>query len=248
MSNLVRPASSRSIHSVRRSPFLDELDARLSRILASVQDEPFFKEVADPTGAPKLTLHFMREVMLEIWSYQMEVNESVFAAVGRIGKTIPEQHLIRSMIAVQIEEVGHGYMALMDYVALGGSEEYARSRLPSPQGLSIIAVVRELSFRRNPLSHLGYMYFFERFTTMITDLVEPHLTAKGYPLDRLGFMKLHAEEDVRHADMLGNVINESIATYPGAEDAIRYGFDCFHAVYPHALWNEAFRRAKEGLV
>jgi pyrroloquinoline quinone (PQQ) biosynthesis protein C len=247
MTTIAHSASPKTIHSTRRSPFLDELDGRLAQILTSVQREPFFQEVANPAGDPRLTLRFMREVMLEIWSYQKEIDEAVFAAVGRIGKTIPEQALIRSMIAVQIEETGHGYMALMDYVALGGSEEYARSRLPSPQALAVIAVVRELSFRRNPLAHLGYMYFFEKFTTMITLLVEPYLAAKGYPQDRLGFMKLHAEEDVRHADMLGNVISEALSTYPGAEEAIRYGFECFHAVYPYALWSEAFRRAKEGL-
>lgn len=247
MSTVAQEASAKAMQSVRRSPLLDELDSRLGQVLDSVRREPFFREVADPAGDPQLTLRFMGEVMLEIWSYQKEIDESVFAAVGRIGRTISEQTLIRSMIAVQIEETGHGYMALMDYVALGGSEKYARGRLPSPQALAVIAVVRELSFRRDPLAHLGYMYFFEKFTTMVTLLVEPYLAAKGYPQDRLGFMKLHAEEDVRHADMLGNVICDSLSTYPGAEDAIRYGFECFQAVYPHALWREAFRRATSGL-
>lgn len=228
-------------------PLLQTLDERLHAVMRSVRQEEFYRELTDPDRDPRLTLSFMREVMLEIWSYQNDVNEAVFAAVGRVGKEISQQALIRSMIAVQIEEVGHGYLALQDYIAMGGDEHHALRREPSPPALALIGVVRELSMRRNPLTHLGYMYFFEKFTTMITQDVAPYLQSKGYPEDQLGFMKLHAEEDIRHADMLGNAIVEAVGTYECADEAVLYGFDCFACVYPLPLWQEAFRRAKEGV-
>ena len=224
------------------SDLLNYLDNQLALVMENVKQQDFFTELSSPAGDPSRTLSFMKEVMLEVWSYQKEIDEAVFAAVGRVGKSIPEQQLIRSMISVQVEETGHGLMALQDYIALGGDENYARAREPSPAALVLIGTVRELSFRKDPLCHLGYMYFFERFTTMITDEVAPYLAAKGYDENRLHFMKLHAEEDVRHADMLANVIVESIKTYENAACSIKYGFDCFAQIYPVPLWSCAYNR------
>ena len=80
---------------------------------------------------------------------------------------------------------------------------------------------------------------------MITLLVEPALRQAGYPNDRLDFMRMHAEEDIRHADMLANVIDECEKRYPDAAEHILYGFECFREVYPHSLWRTAIFRALE---
>ena len=144
---------------------------------------------------------------------------------------------------MQIEEIGHGTMGLGDYIALGGDETHARERRPSPAAQALMGIVRGLGEREDPLCHLGYMYFFEKFTTIMTEKAMPYLERAGYPNDRLQFMRLHAEEDVRHADMLANVIIECEERYPQAEEAIVYGFACFRVVYPHAVWQTAAERA-----
>ena len=225
------------------------MDNELTKIEKCVEDSVYWRYLTDESTKSKDVFAMMKEVMLEIWSYQKRVDESVFAAVGRLGNSIDEQGLVRSMIAVQVEETGHGTMALGDYIALGGDESYARKRRPSPAAQALICVVRGLGEIEHPLCHLGYMYFFEKFTTVMTLKVEPFLKRAKYPNDRLNFMRLHAEEDIRHADMLANIIRECVNRYEDASEHIIYGFECFREVYPHSVWNSAFNRmmlAKHG--
>lgn len=225
---------------------VDQMQRELDAVLKDVTTSEYWQLFASPDTPSPTVLAIMREIMLEIWSYQKHVDEAVFTAAGRMGTTVEEQGLIRSMIAVQIEETGHGMLALLDHVALGGDEATARARRPSPAALALIGVVHALAEHHHPLCFLGYMYFFERFTTMMTGLTTPILARHGYPEDRLQFMRLHAEEDVRHADMLANVIAECERRYPDAARHVRYGFDGFRAIYPHPIWSSAVARATRG--
>jgi|APTNR8051073442_1049403.scaffolds.fasta_scaffold13430_4 pyrroloquinoline quinone (PQQ) biosynthesis protein C len=229
--------------SAHKTSIIAILDQALAEVEREVENQHYWRHLTDPTTPASTVLAIMREVMLEIWTYQKAVNESVFTAVGRLGNDISEQALIRSMIAVQIEEIGHGTLGLHDHVALGGDREAALRNRPSPTAQALIAIVRVLGEREHPLCHLGYMYFFEKFTTMISEKVAPTLARAGYPDQSLEFMRLHAIEDVRHADMLANVIVECEERYPEAAELIQYGFDCFRVVYPHLVWSAAHQRA-----
>lgn len=224
---------------------LELMDAQLAEVTAEVQEQEYWQYFSSTETPAEQVLKIMRELLLEIWSYQQCVNESVFAAVGRKGRLFEEQPLMKAMIAVQLEEVGHGALALDDYVSLGGDREYAVNRCPSPASLVLMATVKYLGEQSDPLCHLGYMYFFERFTTIISDLAAPILAQRGYPEDRLEFVRLHAEEDVRHADMLAQVVAECEERHEGAAESILYGFDCFRRVYPHPVWDTVYRRTLE---
>lgn len=224
---------------------IDDFDQKLDAIAQEVTKQEYWKEFTSSHALEAgLRLEVMKHIMREISTYQIEVNRAVFTAVGRLGNKISQQALIRSMIAVQIEEVGHGTVALNDFYALGGSEDEA-NELPSPSSLAVIAVVRHLGDNHNPLCHLGFMYFFEKFTTIITEMGMPYLKEAGYPNDSLQFMRLHAEEDVRHAHMLADTMEAAIKEFPDAEMHMRYGFDCFYEVYPHNLWKAAFEKTKQ---
>ncbi|PAY19043.1 hypothetical protein CKO51_12890 [Rhodopirellula sp. SM50] len=223
--------------------FLDNLDQLLFEIETEVEHQAYWKTFIAPTTPSSIVLKIMAEVMRDIGSYQLEVNKAVFSAVGRLGTVIDEQGLIRAMIAVQVEEVGHGAIAAADYAILTNNQIACRDSRPTPTAQALIGTVRNLGEREHPLCHLGFMYFFEKFTTLMTEKVAPTLLRAGYPDDRLEFMRLHAEEDVRHADMLANVIAECLNRYDDAASHIQYGFDTFRVVYPHALWNAAFLRA-----
>ena len=127
---------------------VQKMQAWLQDVEAEVQASDYWQALTAEDTPSEKVLAMMCEVMLEIWSYQKDVNEAVFTAVGRHGTVIDEQGLIRSMIAVQNEEVGHGTMALMDYIALGGDEQFARTRRPSPPAQAIIGTVRVLGETR----------------------------------------------------------------------------------------------------
>jgi hypothetical protein len=224
---------------------IERLDNKLFDIEKEVEEQLYWRTLTSESTNPEVVLRIMGEVMLEIGSYQTYVNEAVFTAVGRLGRSIDEQGLIRAMIAVQIEEVGHGSLAQADFTALGGDPKLLANRRPSPQAQALIGTVRNLGEREHPLCHLGFMYFFEKFTTIMTNKVTPTLERAAYPDDRLQFMRLHAEEDIRHADMLANVITECISRYEHAGSHIEYGFDSFRVVYPHPVWSAAFKRATD---
>lgn len=220
-----------------------KMDSDLLEVEEEVEDAEYWKVLTAVSTPPVVVLSVMREVMFEIGSYQKEVDIAVFTAVGRLGHSIEEQSLIRSMLAVQIEEVGHGTLARLDSIALGGGASKPIARRPSPAAQALIGTVRHLGEREHPLCHLGFVYFFEKFTTTMTGKIAPTLQRARYPEDRLHFMKLHAEEDIRHADMLANVIEECVKRYDDAESHIQHGFDSFRIVYPHPVWNSAFQRA-----
>ncbi len=225
------------------SDLIDGLETHLNNVLDQVRNAPFFIAITDPNAPTELVFAFMREIFLDVYAYQKRIDEVVFQAVGRFGHHIDEQPLVRALIAVQIEETGHGTLALEDHVALGGDRQLASTQRPTPHAAAVIAVTRYLCTDHHPAAHLGFMYFFERFTTMIVELVAPTLERHGYPNDRLTFMRLHAEEDIRHADMLANLITEIDERYPDARQEIEYGFQCFRAVYPLPVWGAAFERA-----
>jgi len=223
--------------------FIQNLDNELNIILEEVKNSDYWNKFTSPELPNSFKLDAMKWVMREISTYQLEVNRAVFTAVGRLGTQIEHQGLIRAMIAVQIEEVGHGTVALNDFFKLGGTESEAKD-LPSPSSLSVISVVRFLGEHHNPLCHLGYMYFFEKFTVMITEVVTPFLEQAKYPNDSLEFMKLHAQEDERHSNMLAEVIQDAIEQFEDAEKHIKYGFDCFKEIYPHSLWRSSINKVK----
>ncbi|MEQ9411303.1 MAG: iron-containing redox enzyme family protein [Fuerstiella sp.] len=224
---------------------VETMDQRLAVVAAELEQQDYWKIFSGRTTSSQLVFRMMQQLMLNIWKYQQCVNESVFTAVGRHGRYVDEQPLIRAMLAVQIEEVGHGTVALDDYVKLGGSREHAMHCLPSPASLVVMATVRYLGERADPLCHLGYMYFFERFTTIVTEKALPILARHQYPEDQLAFVKLHAEEDIRHSDMLANVVAECEDRYPSARESILFGFDCFRQVYPHPVWKAVCLDAQE---
>ena len=219
----------------------------MEKVLTEVERSDYWTKFISKNTSNETRLEVMKWIMREIWTYQNEVNRAVFTAVGRLGTEVEEQGLIRAMISVQIEEVGHGTLALNDFFKLGGTKEESKV-LPCPASLASIAVVRHLGEHFNPLCHLGYMYFFEMFTVLITEKVSPILESSNYPNESLEFMRLHAIEDERHTHMLAEVISEALDTYDKAEEHILYGFNCFKEVYPHPLWRFALEKAENSLV
>lgn len=229
---------------MKKTDLVDQLDTQLLEVMSEVEASDYWKNFISEKRSDEFRIEVMKWIMREIYTYQLEVNKAVFTAVGRLGTKVEEQGLIRAMISVQIEEVGHGTLALNDFLKLGGSEKEALE-LPCPASLAIIAVVRHLGENYSPLCHLGFMYFFEMFTVMITEKVSPYLQASNYPDDSLEFMRLHAIEDERHSNMLSEVILDVLDRYDDAEKQIQYGFNCFREVYPHPLWRFAQSKAEQ---
>ena len=221
-----------------------KLDRKLDALEEQLQQTRLAKVFYDPGANPADVMAIMKYMHLSITEYQFDCTESVFTAVGRLPKN--SQQLIQKAILVQIEEANHGVMALNDYGKLGGDVEAARSARRSPAGLAATAVIRFLGERASPFCHMGFMYLFEELTRRLLIGAVSVLRAKGFPENELEFMQIHIEEEQRHADLYGNLIEEVAHTHPEAAAEIEYGFDCFQQVYPIPVWEMVYEKsAKE---
>jgi hypothetical protein len=224
-------------------PFVSRLEKKLQSHIKHIQSvEPYISFV-DPDTPLDLLILMMRELHLEIFQYQPHTTEAVFTAVGRMPKV--DEELLKDMILQQIEEVEHSDMSLRDYTRLGGNESHARTVRMSPESFAVCAVKRMLAEREDPASYLGFMYIFEALTMLIARNALDVMNARGFPTEGREFIDLHAVEDVRHTDIIINIIQKVVTIWPERAASIDYGFDCFALVYPVPVWQAAQRRANQ---
>lgn len=223
--------------------FVNHMKDKLNLLLDEIYNSEPYLSIVNPETPLSLVMSIMKEIHLEIYHYQPHTTEAVFTAVGRMPKH--DEQLLKDMILQQIEEVTHADMSLRDYIRLGGSKEHADKTRMSPESLAVSAVKRFLAEQENPICYLGFMYIFEAITMEVTKSVLPALTNIGFPEESREFIDLHAIEDIRHTDVILDIIERVVDEYPGADEAIEYGFDCFAYVYPLPVWQGAYRRALE---
>lgn len=185
----------------------------------------------------------IREIYLEIVSYQPHVIEAAIASIGHMPRSMPVR-MVKAMLRHQAEEFDHGEMALRDYVALGGDEDYARNHLRiSNASFAVSAVWWMITKLRDPFAYLGALYPFEGLTPIVSARVKAALARKSYPAGALEYLEFHSTEDIKHAKLIKALIEETVVRYPEAEASIQEGMERFLAVYPLPVWDTALRRA-----
>lgn len=226
---------------------IEHLDGRIGDVLQEIEASQIWASLTSPTATPNFIRAVMREVYLEIVSYQPHVIEAAIASIGQMPRSMPVR-MVKAMLRHQAEEFDHGEMALRDYVALGGNEEYARNNLQiSDASFAVSAVWWMITKLRDPFAYLGALYPFEGLTPIISARVKTVLAAKSYPADALEYIEFHSTEDIKHSNLVKALIEETVQRYPEAEQSIRDGLERFLAVYPMPVWNTAFERAQKSL-
>jgi len=220
---------------------LPTIEKKLHDLLLKVESTEFYRGLMSPEANPALLASTMKWVYKSIHSYQPHVTEATFTAVGRMPKH--DEQLIKDMILQQVEEVEHADMALRDFLRLGGTEAEA-STPPSPPCMAVAAMCRMLGEHQHPACYLGFMYIFEALTPIMSSRVQMLMDRSRYNAAAREFIDLHATEDIRHTDIISNVIRRLVAIEPGAANAVLHGFDCFAQVYPIPVWQSAFDIAK----
>jgi hypothetical protein len=222
---------------------IDWLEENTARLLTEIQQQDFWKFIMSPDADPRAVVALMRQVYLEIVGYQPDVIEAAIASIAQFPRSM-KPRLVKSMLAHQGDEFDHGEMALRDFVGVGGSETEARSRRMSPEAFAVAGVWWMIAHKRDPFAYLGALYLFEGLTPTVTALVKEKLMAKGLTAKSLEYVEFHSTEDVKHANLVHFLISEVANTYPEAAESIKYGFECFRAVYPIPLWRAAFERSR----
>lgn len=229
-----------------RSDIISYLDRRIAEVIKAVEATPMWKDLTAPKAKPEFIRRLMQEVYLEIASYQPHVIEAAICSIGQMPRSMPVR-MVKAMLRHQAEEFDHGEMALLDYVALGGSEDYVRNQLRiSDASFTVSAVWWMITKLRDPFAYLGALYPFEGLTPIISASVKAILAGKQYPGNALEYIEFHSTEDIKHANLIKALIEETVTRYPEAEQSIKDGMDRFLAVYPLPVWNAAYERAKAG--
>jgi pyrroloquinoline quinone (PQQ) biosynthesis protein C len=219
------------------------LDKRITEVLHAVEATAFWKDLTNPKAKPEFIQACMREVYLEIASYQPHVIEAAICSIGQMPRSMPVR-MIKAMLRHQAEEFDHGEMAVRDYVALGGSEDHARNGRISDASFAISAVWWMITKLRDPFAYLGALYPFEGLTPIVTAKVKAVLTGGKYPEGALEYIEFHSTEDIKHANLIKALIEETVQRHPEAEQSIKDGMERFLAVYPLPVWTAAYERAR----
>ena len=222
---------------------VDWLEHQTAELLTEIQGQEFWSAIMCREADPHLVKNVMKEVYAEIVGYQPYAIEAAIASIAQFPRSV-KPTLIKAMLAHQADEFDHGEMALRDFVGLGGSEHVIRNKRMSAEAFAVSAVWWMIAHQRDPLAYLGALYLFEGLTPTVTRLVKSKLKAKGFTSKSLEYVEFHSTEDIKHANLVHHVISEIAQTFPDSIESIKYGFECFRAVYPIPLWRAAFRRAK----
>lgn len=221
----------------------DILDARISKLLQEIESSELWKALTHPKAKPEFVRSFLREVYVEIASYQPHVIEAAIASIGQMPRSMPVR-MVKAMLRHQAEEFDHGEMAVRDYIALGGSEDYLRHQHKiSHASFTVSAVWWMITKLRDPFAYLGALYPFEGLTPIVSQRVMAVLAKKAFPANAQEYLTFHATEDIKHANLIRALINETAERYPESRESILDGMERFLAVYPLPVWNAAYQRA-----
>jgi len=100
-----------------------------------------------------------------------------------------------------------------------------------------------IAHQRDPFAYIGALYLFEGLTPTVTGLVKERLREKGMQENALEYVEFHSTEDIKHAKLVNHMISEVTLQFPEAFDSVKYGYECFEAVYPIPVWRCAYERA-----
>lgn len=223
------------------------LDRRIADVFRKVETAEVWRALTSTEAEPRLVRETMKEVYLEIFSYQSHAVEGAINALARMPRSMP-LGMIKAALIDQAEAFDHGEMALRDYVRLGGNEAYARHHHSiSPAAYGTTSVWRTGGVRDEPFAYLGALYSFKCLTPILCARVKPALRFREFPADALEFVEFHSTEDPKHSDLIRALIEETTQRYPDAQQSIRGGLERFLGIYPIPVWDTAYRRALHNL-
>jgi hypothetical protein len=132
---------------------VEYLDRRIGDKVLDIQSSQLWEELMGEHSQAVSMAELLKEIYLEIVMYQPDTVKGALAAIAELPRTVPAV-LFEEMLHHQAEEFDHGEMALRDYVALGGDEEYARNRRPSPTAYAVSAIWATIGAKRDPFAYL----------------------------------------------------------------------------------------------
>jgi pyrroloquinoline quinone (PQQ) biosynthesis protein C len=221
---------------------LDRLHGTIEHHVNRALQTDLWQTLSAPQTDARTVASILKYLMLESFSYGPHAVRSMIRAVSRFPVT--NYALSREAAHTIIEEVPHAELALRDFVALGGDEQWARSRRMTPEAFSLASVAQMLCDNESPFAYLGFLYFFESLTRELAPRAKAILELKGIGQRTRRFVDVHAVDDIEHVQEVAELIQKVVSSYPDAESAIEYGMEVTATVYPYPLWQSIMRRVR----
>jgi hypothetical protein len=220
--------------------FVQALDTRIDTLFKTVEATCYWAELISPETPPDRVRTLLREILLSIHWYQAHTTEASDLMVRRL----PRKKLrTLDILLIHLEQkAGCGRWVLNDYLALGGDHATAKTLPPDPAIFAVSSVWWHMAEVEDPWAYLGAEYLFEQLTVKIAPLLLDLCKAREIDCDRLHFLLDHATNSASHAQLIRELIVETVTRFPETEPSILRGFDYFQEVYPVPLWDAAWRR------
>lgn len=219
---------------------VERLDAKNQELIRQIEESEFGRRFFSPDTPTEMIEAMTAGLLHQVATYGHELTRSVSTAIGRLARDSRFVGKVPALMKLLLGEVTHAHMAHKDSVDLQRGGRPKTEERPSPAAFAVAAVARLLCEERHPLAHLGFFYLLEGTTSQIAPRLHEELKGRGA---KSPFMKLHAEEDVKHAGELAREIREIVEIDPTVAAEIEYGYDCFVLAYPLPVWAAALDRA-----
>jgi len=224
--------------------FISLLDARIDAVYSDLITTDLWKTLQSVDTPIELLRHFMREVSLEISSYQPRAAKAAITAIGRMPRSLDER-AVKTMLRHQAEVFTHGEMALRDYHTLGGDVEWARQQSPSSAAYAVASVWSAIANERDSFAYLGALYASEGLIQQVASGTVGALLGRGFSADALEFVSSHSEEDAKYTALIRALIGKVAKRFQDSRDSILHGTDNLLNIFPLPVWQTAFDRALE---
>lgn len=157
-----------------------------------------------------ITLSQYKSVLREIYYYvredpQIEVLMTAYLR-GR------DRRSVKGLLQHAISEVNHEQLALNDIMALGEDVSQVATSRPLPTTMGLISFAFYQVIFRNPIGHLGYLYFLEFLPTAVGNTLVGMLRSNGIPEGATTFLQEHTEADVGHNKLMEKHIIDLVQT------------------------------------
>ncbi len=141
-----------------------------------------------------------------------------------------DRGLVGRLLQHALEEFGHDQWALKDLAALGEDVSAIPFENPLPETVALHAFAHFQITERNPVAHLGYLYFLELMPATCGPAYLEMLSQAGVPRAAMSFLAEHVKVDQDHTCALQDYAQ--VLIYDEADlEAVRFAMRATGRLY-----------------
>jgi pyrroloquinoline quinone (PQQ) biosynthesis protein C len=183
---------------------MERLRACFDEVAWAFNTSPPMKRLAEG----RFTVDHYKEYLRQLYFYTRESPQMLSLAASHFRGS--DREMVRGFLQHAIEEHGHDQWALADLAALGEDVGNLPYRNPLPATLALHAFTFYQITCRNPVAHIGYVYFLEFLPTSSGKGYLQALERLGVPRAAMSFLSDHVIVDEKHNELMAEYADRLI--------------------------------------